>query len=79
MTQAWERDLTIADFPKAGRRVEMHPATDWWMMGDRFGTVTRVDHVAGLLHVKLDKSERTIRVKPDMIDPGSFNPNRFLV
>jgi len=74
----WDRDLTIEDFPKAGRRVEMHPCTDWWMMGDRFGTVTKVDHEAKILHVKLGRSGKTIKVKPTLIDPGSFNPNRFL-
>ena len=69
--------LTMADFPQAGRRVEMHPCTDWWMRGDRFGTVTKVDKAKGLLHVKLDKSSRTVKVTPDLIDPGSFNPNRL--
>jgi len=27
---------------RVGARVELHPATDAWMMGDRFGTVCRV-------------------------------------
>jgi len=47
-------------------------------MGDRFGTVTKVDHEAKILHVKLGRSGKTIKVKPTLIDPGSFNPNRFL-
>jgi hypothetical protein len=79
MADIWERDLTLEDFQKPGRRVEMHPSTDWWMRGDRFGRVTRIDRETGLLSVKLDKSGRTVRVLPRNIDPGSFNPNRFLV
>lgn len=71
-------ELTMEDFPKAGFRVEMHPCTDWWMMGDRFGYISKVDQEKGLLHVRLDRSGKTIKVLPRLIDPGSFNPNRFL-
>ena len=79
MIDVWDREITIEDFSKEGRRVEMHPCTDWWMQGDRFGVVTKVDREAGLLRVRLDRSGQTIRVAPRLIDPGSFNPNRFLV
>jgi hypothetical protein len=45
---------------KVGQRVELHPATDRWMMGDRFGEVRAVasSWEAGkyLARVKLDKS-----------------------
>lgn len=55
-----------------GRRVELHPATDAWMMGDRFGTVVRTTmRTANLIDpresalvfvtVKLDKSGRIVR------------------
>jgi hypothetical protein len=70
--------LTMGDFEKVGIRVEMHPCTDWWMQGDRFGTVVKIDVSNGWLHVKLDRSKRTVVVTPDLIDPGSFNENRFL-
>jgi len=55
---------------KVGDRVQLHPATDRWMMGDRYGVVT--DHrvlVVGRstraeahneYKVKLDKSEKTL-------------------
>lgn len=75
----WDRELTMEDFPKPGRRIEMHPCTDWFMQGDRFGSVTKIDRELGLLRIKLDRSKRTIWVKPKHIDPGSFNPNRFLI
>lgn len=73
----WERDLTMADFTKKGIRVMMHPGTDWWLRGDRYGKVTKVDRAKGLLHVKLDRSGKSIRVQPESIDPGSFDPSRM--
>lgn len=39
-------------------RVEMHPCTDQWMQGDRFGTVT--GHKDALVRVKLDKSGKSL-------------------
>jgi hypothetical protein len=55
-----------------GRRVELHPATDAWMSGDRYGTIVRTTmRTANLVDpresalvfvtVKLDKSGRTRR------------------
>jgi hypothetical protein len=40
-----------------GARVEMHPSTDEWMMGDRYGKVT--GHKEDLVRVKLDKSGKS--------------------
>ena len=57
----------------AGRRVELHPATDRWMMGDRFGEVVRFRD--GVVHVRLDKSRKTLRFRPDdILHPGNKNP-----
>jgi len=39
-------------------RVEMHPCTDQWMQGDRFGTVT--GHKGDLVRVKLDISKKSL-------------------
>jgi len=50
---------------EVGYRVELHPATDRWMMGDRYGTVTKVDRK--VLTVKMDKSNHAIRVHPSNI------------
>ena len=49
-----------------GVRIQLHPATDHWMRGERFG------HVIALLsrnyvRVKLDVSGRTIRLHVDNI------------
>jgi hypothetical protein len=35
-------EATLADFT-IGQRVELHPATDRWMMGDRYGTIVKLD------------------------------------
>jgi hypothetical protein len=60
-------------FFKPERRVELHPATDRWMMGDRYGEIVRVKD--GLVHVRLDKSGKTFRFKPDdILHPGNRNP-----
>lgn len=45
---------------KAGERVQMHPATDAWMRGDRFGEIVKFKD--GVATVKLDKSGKTVRV-----------------
>lgn len=39
-----------------GPRVESHPATDAWIMGDRYGTVVKIG--AAYVHVKMDRSRR---------------------
>lgn len=53
--------MTLNDFDE-GQRVELHPACDVWMMGDRFGTVARVGR--RLVHVRMDRSRRTLRLLP---------------
>jgi hypothetical protein len=38
---------------QVGQRVEIHPATDLWIRGARYGTIQRVGRK--LLHIELDK------------------------
>ena len=52
---------SVAQF-KVADRVQLHPATDRWMMGDRYGTVIKLGRKH--LHVKLDRSGKTIRIAP---------------
>ena len=47
-------DYFTPDYFAKGERVELHPATDAWMMGDRFGNVTHIGRK--LVHVKMDRS-----------------------
>ena len=49
---------------KAGDRIEMHPATDHWMRGDRYGEVRYVFASTGIVLVALDKSMKVLTVHP---------------
>jgi hypothetical protein len=46
-----------------GDRVSMHPATDAWMMGDRYGDVVAVGRK--VIRVRMDRSGRLRRVEPN--------------
>jgi len=48
-----------------GDRVQLHPGTDRWMMGDRYGDVVRIGMKK--VHVKLDRSGKTIGFPPDRL------------
>lgn len=48
-----------------GKRIELHPATDAWMRGDRYGDVTRVGRK--YVYVRMDRSGRTLKVAFDNI------------
>ena len=56
---------------KVGDRIEMHPGTDAWISGDRYGEV--VFRIRGSrqgmpgYRVKLDKSGRFIRTTAELI------------
>jgi len=50
---------------REGDRVQLHPATDHWMRGDRFGDVVRIGR--SMVSVLLDKSGRVIRIRPIML------------
>ena len=55
-----------------GDRVQLHPATDEWMSGDKFGVIVRFGHgVKGTapVIVKLDVSGRQFSFDPDNILP----------
>lgn len=47
-------------------RVQAHPATDAWMRGDRYGTVTKVGRK--YVHVAMDRSGRTLLFLPKNIE-----------
>ena len=52
---------------KPGDRVQLHPATDAWMQGDRYGEIVKVtmrQQMPHRVHVRLDKSQRTVRLSP---------------
>jgi hypothetical protein len=49
----------------SGSRVELHPATDRWMMGDRYGTIVRAGRTK--IAVLMDKSGKVIKVRPSYL------------
>jgi hypothetical protein len=53
----YSNNFTLADF-KVGDRIQMHPGTDQWMMGARYGNVTRIGKHA--VQVKLDLLTRPL-------------------
>ena len=57
-------DLFMALY-EVGDRVELSPATDRWMRGDRFGEVVKIGHY--YLHVKLDRSGQVRRFVPEHV------------
>lgn len=58
-----------------GQRVEVHPATDAFMMGDRYGVVEKIytprtvqgvePHNSVRIHVLMDRSGKVRRFHPD--------------
>jgi hypothetical protein len=53
---------------KIGDRVELHPGTDQWMMGARYGlvigtSITELDRIK----IKLDKYEKTFYTTEDNV------------
>lgn len=50
---------------KPGMRVELHPGTDQWMSGDRYGEVRKVTR--SYVHLRMDVSGRVIRAMPGNI------------
>jgi hypothetical protein len=52
---------TVNDF-KIGDRVALHPASDMWMRGAKFGEVVKVGRK--LVHVNLDAINRVVRLHP---------------
>ena len=54
---------------------ELHPATDAWMQGDRFGEITKLDQGKNLVHVRMNVSRRLLKVHPDnILHKGNRNP-----
>lgn len=60
-------DYSLSDF-RIDQRVQLHPATDLWMRGARYGTVRRIGrkHV----HVHVDAINRVVRVDPRNLLPA---------
>lgn len=76
MSTHYSDDFTVKDF-EAGDCVELHPATDAWMQGDRFGLVCKVGRK--YIHVSMDRSSRILQFLPKYVgqilrDPEPQSP-----
>jgi hypothetical protein len=60
--KALTTSLSTDDY-REGQRVQLHPGTDRWMRGDRYGTVLRTGRK--YVRVLMDRSGHTIRVAPE--------------
>lgn len=54
----------LGDF-RVGMRVELHPATDLWMSGVRYGEVAGVGRK--LVHVQFDRLTKVRNVRPELL------------
>jgi hypothetical protein len=62
-----------SEFFQVGRNVQLHPATDRWMMGDKFGQITKVE--PDKVRVRLDVSQKSLWFKrDDILNPENRNP-----
>lgn len=58
---------TLNDF-RVGNRVQLHPATDLWMQGGRYGTVIKVGQSKLLVNVEqAGRAVRCVVVTPNNI------------
>ena len=48
-----------------GDRVQVHPACDCWMMGDRYGTIEKITKRS--FHVRMDRSGKIRKFIPDLL------------
>lgn len=55
---------TLDDFDERDR-VQLSPALDAWMFGDKYGVVVKVGRK--VVHVHMDRSGKVRRVSPDYI------------
>lgn len=51
--------------------VDLHPATDAWMRGDRTGTCVAIGKK--WVYVKMDASGRTLKLHPTMVKLSRFD------
>jgi hypothetical protein len=64
VTASFDKTAKPHDFA-VGQRVALHPATDLWMMGARFGEVTAIGRKA--VSVRLDATGHVIRAEPALL------------
>lgn len=64
--------LTMNDFRK-GDRVQLHPGTDYWIMGARYAAVEGVGR--RFLTIRLDATGQQLRISPhDILEVTEIAP-----
>jgi hypothetical protein len=65
------QDTPYYDYPRTafptGQRVELHPATDEWMRGARYGVVVSAGYLR--VAVRLDVTGRTVNLRRAYVRP----------
>ncbi len=60
-------NYTIESFA-VGQRVQLHPATDFWMSGAKYGEITRLFPTSPIpLSIRLDVTGKIVRLHPKNI------------
>jgi hypothetical protein len=66
-------EITSANGFKLNQRVQIAPAYDAWMQGDRFGEILRfrrsVDRTRTIATLVMDRSKRRIRIDVEDLTP----------
>lgn len=70
-THDWEAGAYVEAF--VGQRVEIHPGTDTWMRGDRYGEIVKLG--TSWVHVRFDRSGRTLQVAAPILRALTQLPN----
>lgn len=52
-----------------GQRVQVHPASDTWMRGDRYGVIESFGAQSNYARVRMDRSGRLRLFHPDLLIP----------
>lgn len=61
MSESHSYGESVSDF-RIGDRIELHPATDQWMRGERFGEVIRIGRK--YVRVRMNATGRAYRALP---------------
>jgi hypothetical protein len=70
-THEWEAGRYTEAY--VGQRVEIHPGTDTWMRGDRYGEIVKLGH--SWVSVRFDRSERVLQVAAVRLRALTEKPN----
>jgi hypothetical protein len=74
MATEYSDDFTVKDFEVADN-IELHPSTDEWMAGDRFGMVSKIG--VKYVYCLMDRSDKTVKMLPKNV--GKWQQDKPIV